>query len=256
MSELSCLKISPPYWGFNIWGMCSSSVPWWNNTTVYIFLNPSWEPIEKSILTIKFPWKYIHTQVCFEVTKTRKIWFQETGRELGLRRPNQAINGYSSRPRTKPIHPLRHLEKGERGKRWGRKNMRYSLFLAASINYSDKWRDRLTLAILFLVPLMTVVVNIHRQTPFLSLCSPSPPSQWQKYFNSFNQKICFSLWGQLIPLGVVTSVSRTLLAGWPSLFLSVLNASSASSQPFEVPMCFHKFAKSDCPSWTTIFRRA
>lgn len=44
--------------------------------------------------------------------------------------------------------------------------MRCSLFLAAGMNYSARGRDRLTLAILFLVPLMTVVVNIHRQTPF------------------------------------------------------------------------------------------
>lgn len=42
--------------------------------------------------------------------------------------------------------------------------MRCSLFLAAGMNYSARGRDRLTLAILFLVPLMTVVVNIHRQT--------------------------------------------------------------------------------------------
>lgn len=51
--------------------------------------------------------------------------------------------------------------------------MRCSLFLAAGMNYSARGRDRLTLAILFLVPLMTVVVNIHRQTPFALLHGPS-----------------------------------------------------------------------------------
>lgn len=129
----------------------------------------------------------------------RQIWFQQTGRESALRRPDRAVNGYSSWPGTKPIHPQRHLEKGERGKRWRRKNMRCCLFLAAGINYSAKGRDRLTLAILFLVPLMTVVVNIHRQTPCPSLCSPSPPPQWQKYFNSFNRKICLSSQGAADP---------------------------------------------------------
>lgn len=51
--------------------------------------------------------------------------------------------------------------------------MRCSLFLAAGMNYSARGRDRLTLAILFLVPLMTVVVNIHRQTSFALLHGPS-----------------------------------------------------------------------------------
>ncbi len=134
---------------------------WWNNTTVYIFLNPICRPIEKSIPTIKFPWKYIHTSLLWG-DWNEQIWFQKTGRESGLRSTDQAVNGYSSRPGTKLIHPKRPLEKGERGKRWGRKNMCCSLFLAAGMNYSA--RDRLTLAILFLVPLMTVVVNIHRQT--------------------------------------------------------------------------------------------
>lgn len=168
----------------------------------------------------------------------RQIWFQQTGRESALRRPDRAVNGYSSRPGTKPIHPLRHLEKGERGKRWRKKNMRCCLFLAAGINYSAKGRDRLTLAILFLVPLMTVVVNIHRQTPCPSLCSPTPPSQWQKYFNSFNWKICLS------PQGATDSPQQSdICIQNPSSFVGLFffphpppETPLFSLCPFEVPI--------------------
>lgn len=167
----------------------------------------------------------------------RQIWFQQTGRESALRRPDRAVNGYSSRPGTKPIHPQRHLEKGERGKRWRRKNMRCCFFLAAGINYSAKGRDRFTLAILFLVPLMTVVVNIHRQTPCPSLCSPSPPPRWQKYFNSFNQKICLS------PRGAADSSQQCDICIQDSssfiglfFFLIPLLNSHFPQCPFEVPV--------------------
>lgn len=65
--------------------------------------------------------------------------------------------------------------------------MRCSLFLAAGMNYLARGKDRLTLAILFLVPLMTVVVNIHRQTPF-PLLHNSLLSDWEKYLDSFNAR--------------------------------------------------------------------
>lgn len=168
----------------------------------------------------------------------RQIWFQQTGRESALRRPDRAVNGYSSWPGTKPIHPQRHLEKGERGKRWRRKNMRCCLFLATGINYSAKGRDHLTLAILFLVPLMTVVVNIHRQTPCPSLRSPSPPPQWQKYFNSFNRKICLSPQGaadsQLSAMWQLHQDSSSFVG--PCTFLIFLLNIHFSQCPFEVPV--------------------
>lgn len=68
--------------------------------------------------------------------------------------------------------------------------MRCSLFLAAGMNYLARGKDRLTLAILFLVPLMTVVVNIHRQTPF-PLLHNSLSSDWEKYLDSFNALFFF-----------------------------------------------------------------
>lgn len=175
----------------------------------------------------------------------RQIWFRQTGKESALRRPYRAVNGYSSRPGTKPIHPQRHLEKGERGKRWRGKNMHCCLFLAAGINYSAKGRDRLTLAILFLVPLMTVVVNIHRQTPCLSLCSPSPPPQWQKYFNSFSQKICLSPRGAADPPQQCDSCIRILLPSMDWSFSSPPLLNVCTSQcPFDVPVfVFLRFPK-------------
>lgn len=68
--------------------------------------------------------------------------------------------------------------------------MRCSLFLAAGMNYLARGKDRLTLAILFLVPLMTVVVNIHRQTPF-PLLHNSLSSDWEKYLDFFNALFFF-----------------------------------------------------------------
>lgn len=184
MSDLSCFKDHSTVLDVQYLRYVFLCRAWWNNTTVYIFLNPICRPIEKSIPTIKFPWKYIHTSLLWG-DWNEQIWFQETGRETGLRSTDQAVNGYSSRPGTKLIHPKRPLEKGERGKRWGRKNMRCSLFLAAGMNYLARGKDRLTLAILFLVPLMTVVVNIHRQTPF-PLLHNSLLSDWEKYLDFFN----------------------------------------------------------------------
>jgi len=66
--------------------------------------------------------------------------------------------------------------------------MRCALFLAAGMNYLARGKDRLTLAILFLVPLMTVVVNIHRQTPF-PLLHNSLSSDWEK-ISQFLQSPC------------------------------------------------------------------
>lgn len=68
--------------------------------------------------------------------------------------------------------------------------MRCSLFLAAGMNYLARGKDRLTLAILFLVPLMTVVVNIHRQTPF-PLLHNSLSSDWEIYLDSFLRYVFF-----------------------------------------------------------------
>lgn len=160
----------------------------------------------------------------------RQIWFQQTGRESALRRPDRAVNGYSSRPGTKPIHPQRHLEKGERGKRWRRKNMHCCLFLAAGINYSAKGRDRFTLAILFLVPLMTVVVNIHRQTSWVC-ATPLPLLGDRNILISSTERFASALKGLLIRLSIVTVTSRILLRSlacsfssppsWTSTFLSV-----------------------------------
>lgn len=147
----------------------------------------------------------------------RQIWFQQTGRESGLRRPDRAVNGYSSRPGTKPIHPQRHLEKGERGKRWRRKNMRCCLFLAAGINYSAKGRDRLTLAILFLVPLMTVVVNIHRQTSWVC-ATPLPLLGDRNILIPSTERFASALEGLLIRFSNMTVTARTPLRSWPVLF--------------------------------------